>query len=162
MINYYRSIEMNEEIKTEFAPILIVEDEEDHARLIIKSLVETGKMMNEIVHIDNGQDALNYLMQKGEYIDHKHHIPTLILLDVKMPMKNGFEVLEELKADEKLKKIPVVMLTTTSTSEDIDKAMTLGANDYIVKPVKLADFMDKVSKLGYYWGVVSDSKKIFD
>jgi two-component system, response regulator len=162
MINYFRSIEMNEEIKTEFAPILIVEDEEDHARLIIKSLIETGRMLNEIVHINNGLDALNYLMLKGEYKDHKHHIPTLILLDVKMPMKNGFEVLEELKADEKLKKIPVVMLTTTSTSEDIDKAMALGANDYIVKPVKLSDFMDKVSKLGYYWGVVSDSKKIFE
>jgi two-component system, response regulator len=162
MIKYFRRNEMNEEIKTEFAPILIVEDEEDHARLIIKALIETGRMMNEIVHIDNGQDALNYLMQKGEYNDHKHHIPTLILLDVKMPMKNGFEVLEELKSDEKLKKIPVVMLTTTSTSEDIDKAMALGANDYIVKPVKLSDFMDKVNKLGYYWGVVSDSKKIFD
>jgi len=76
-------------------------------------------------------------------------------------MKNGFEVLAEIKADETLKKIPVVMFTTTSTSEDIDKAMSLGANDYIVKPVKFSDFTEKVSKLGYYWGIISDAKKIF-
>jgi two-component system response regulator len=161
MIKYFGGAIMSEEIKATFPPILIVEDEEDHARLIIRALTETGKMMNEIIHIDNGQNALNYLMRKGEYKNNKHHIPALILLDVKMPMKNGFEVLAELKADEKLKKIPVVMLTTTSTSEDIDKAMGLGANDYIVKPVKFSDFAEKVSKLGYYWGIVSDAKKIF-
>jgi two-component system, response regulator len=161
MIKFFGGSIMNEEINATFAPILIVEDEEDHARLIIRALVETGKMMNEIVHIDNGLDALNYLKRKGEFKENKHHIPALILLDVKMPMKNGFEVLEELKADENLKKIPVVMLTTTSTSEDIDRAMGLGANDYIVKPIKFIDFTEKVGKLGYYWGMVSDARKIF-
>jgi two-component system, response regulator len=161
MIKYFGGLIQNEEIKAAFAPILIVEDEEDHARIIIRALMETGKMMNEIIHIDNGLDAVNYLMQKGDYQNHKHYIPALILLDVKMPMKNGFEVLAELKADEKLKKIPVVMLTTTSTSEDIERAMGLGANDYIVKPVKFSDFTEKVSKLGYYWGMVSDTRKIF-
>jgi len=152
---------MKEELKKIIAPILIVEDEEDHARLIIRAFVENGKMSNEIVHIDNGLDAINYLMRKSEYEQNKHHLPELILLDVKMPMKNGFEVLAEIKADETLKKIPVVMFTTTSTSEDIDKAMSLGANDYIVKPVKFSDFTEKVSKLGYYWGIISDAKKIF-
>ncbi len=78
-----------------------------------------------------------------------------------MPMKNGFEVLEEIRANKNLGKIPVVMLTTTSTSEDIKKAISLGANDYIVKPVNFKDFTDKVSKLGYYWGLVSDVKRIF-
>ena len=161
MIKYFSGSEKKDEMKTTFAPILIVEDEEDHARLIIRALTENGKMLNEIVHIDNGQDALDYLMRKGEYESKEYLIPALILLDVKMPMKNGFEVLEELKADENLKKIPVVMLTTTSTSEDIDKAMGLGANDYIVKPVKFNDFTEKVGRLGYYWGIVSDAKKIF-
>lgn len=152
---------MREEIRQMFTPILIVEDEEDHARLIIKALTDSAKMMNEIVHIDNGEDALHFLRKKGKYENDNHNVPAIILLDVKMPMKNGFEVLAEIKADDILKKIPVIMLTTTSTSEDIDKAMSLGANDYIVKPVKFSDFTEKVNKLGYYWGMVSDAKRIF-
>ena len=152
---------MSEDLRKLSTPILIVEDEEDHARLIIKALVENGTSLNEIFHIDNGLDALQYLNRTGKFTDRDHHCPALVILDVKMPMKNGFEVLEEIKTNEKLKKIPVVMLTTTSTSEDIDRAMSLGANDYIVKPVKFADFTQKVSKLGYYWGKVSDAKKIF-
>ena len=152
---------MSEEMINIFNPVLIIEDEEDHARLIINALTDGGKMVNEVIHINNGEDAMNYLLKNCENDTDKHSLPALILLDVKMPLKNGFEVLEELKANEKLKKIPVVMLTTTSTSDDIAKAMILGANDYIVKPVKFSDFMDKVSKIGYYWGMVSDVKKIF-
>jgi two-component system, response regulator len=145
---------------TVLAPILIVEDEEDHARLITRSLIDSGNIANELIHLKNGEEAMNYLKKEEEYKDDENIPPSLILLDVKMPMKNGFEVLEELKKDQNLKKIPVVMLTTTSTSEDINKAMSLGANDYIVKPVKFADFTSKVQKLGYYWGIVSDSGKI--
>jgi two-component system, response regulator len=152
---------MSNNFETLFAPVLVVEDEEDHARLIIKALTENGKMMNEIIHLVNGEEAIYFLKKIGIYADDQHQLPALILLDVKMPMKNGFEVLSELKMDENLRKIPVVMLTTTSTSDDIDKAMGLGANDYIVKPMKFLDFMDKVSKIGYYWGMVSDVRKIF-
>jgi two-component system, response regulator len=152
---------MNNNLDMLFAPVLVVEDEEDHARLIIKALIENGKMMNEVIHLVNGEEAIHFLKKIGIYADDQHQLPALILLDVKMPMKNGFEVLEELKLDENLRKIPVVMLTTTSTSDDIDKAMGLGANDYIVKPMKFPDFMDKVSKIGYYWGMVSDARKIF-
>ena len=144
-----------------FLPILIVEDEEDHSRLIKKALNETGQIMNEIYLVENGQDAIDFLKKEGEFSDSRHTLPALILLDVKMPMKNGFEVLEEIRANENLKNIPVVMLTTTSASEDIERALSLGANDYIVKPLKFCDFTNKVSKLGYYWGFVSDVKKIF-
>lgn len=143
-------------IQKYFKPILVVEDEEDHARLIIKSLKETGSVMNKIVHMENGQEAINYLKKQEGYKTNSDNLPGLILLDVKMPMKNGFEVLEEIKTDEGLKKIPVVMLTTTSTTDDIERALTLGANDYIVKPIKFKDFTNKVNKLGYYWGMISD------
>jgi len=143
-----------------FAPVLIVEDEEDHARIIIRALAENGKMMNEIIHLTNGEEAVNFLMKKDKYEDHNHQNPSLILLDIKMPMMNGFEVLAVLKSDENLRKIPVVILSTTSTSDDIDKAMSLGANDFIIKPVKFTEFIEKVSKLGFYWGLVSDAKKI--
>lgn len=145
---------------TVLAPILIVEDEEDHARLISKSLIDSGNIVNELIILDNGEEALNFLQKKEGYKTDKNILPALILLDVKMPMKNGFEVLEELRSDENLKKIPVVMLTTSSTSEDISKALLLGANDYIVKPIKFTDFTEKVKKLGYYWGIISDTKRI--
>lgn len=152
---------MNEDIKTMYAPVLIVEDEEDHARLIIKALKGRGKLINEVIHINNGEDAMNYLQKTGKYVDNISQMPALILLDIKMPMKNGFEVLAELKADEKLREIPVVVLTTTSTSEDIAKALQIGANDFIVKPIKFTDFVHKVGKIGYYWGMVSDTKLLF-
>lgn len=142
------------------APILIVEDEEDHARLITRSLIDSGNITNKLIHMKNGEDAMNYLKKEEEYKDDDNLLPALILLDVKMPMKNGFEVLKELKKDSNLRKIPVVMLTTTSTSEDINKAMSLGANDYIVKPVKFSDFTSKVQNLGYYWSHISDTGKM--
>lgn len=145
---------------TNLAPILIIEDESDHSRLIIKSLIESGYVKNDLFLCENGQDGLDFLYKKGKFKEDKHPLPALILLDVKMPMKNGFEVLEVIKTDAKLKKIPVVMLTTTSTSEDIERAMNLGANDYIVKPIKFGEFTEKVSKLGLYWGLISDSKNI--
>lgn len=151
---------MKEELKTIFAPILVVEDEEDHARLIIKGL-ESGNLMNKIVHAENGQLAMDFLLKQGKYKNDEQIVPMLILLDIKLPLKSGFEVLKEVKSHENLKKIPIVVLTTTSTSDDIEKAMLLGANDYIVKPIKFAEFTEKVSKLGYYWGMVSDVKKLF-
>lgn len=143
------------------APILIVEDEEDHARLINRSLSESGNLANELIHVENGEEAINFLRKKEKYRDDPSALPILILLDVKMPMMNGFEVLEELKKDDLLSAIPVVMLTTTSTSEDINKALSLGANDYIIKPVNFSDFTEKVKKLGVYWGIVSDAKEMF-
>jgi two-component system, response regulator len=145
---------------TDFAPILVVEDEEDHIRLIKKSLRDVGHVLNKIYTTKNGQEALDFLNKVGDFKDSTHQTPILILLDVKMPLKNGFEVLHEIKKNKNLKHIPVVMLTTTSTSEDIKSAMDLGANDYIVKPVNFKNFTEKVAKLGHYWGLVSDAKRI--
>lgn len=143
-----------------FAPILVAEDEEDHSRLILKALKGSTSILNDIHLVENGQEALDFLRKEGAYKNNTTPLPALVLLDVKMPMKNGFEVLVEIRNDDKLKRLPIVMLTTTSTSEDIEKAMELGANDYIVKPIKFNDFSEKVSKLGYYWGLVSDLKNI--
>ena len=152
---------MKEDIKILFAPILVVEDNPDHARLIMKTLINSGNLMNEVIHVKNGEDAIDFLKKSGKFSDSLHILPMLVLLDIKLPLKDGFQVLEIIKSDEKLKKIPVVMLTTTSTTDDISKAIRLGANDFIVKPVKFAEFTEKVAKLGYYWGAVSDVKKIF-
>lgn len=144
-----------------FPTILVAEDEEDHARLIMKALSQAG-LINEVIHVENGLDAIDFLKKQGRFAGDTSTLPGLILLDLKMPMKNGFEVLSEIKSDPNLKVIPVVMLTTSSTGEDIEKAMNLGANDYIVKPVKFNDFTHKVSRIGYYWGIISDAKKHFN
>lgn len=82
----------------------------------------------------------------------------LILLDLKMPLKNGFDVLKEIKRDVNLRCIPVIMLTTSSRTEDIQTALSLGANDFIVKPFKFPDFSEKLAKVGCYWVTVSNAK----
>jgi len=137
--------------------ILLVEDEPDHAELIIKGLKQDGHLINEIKWVENGQDAIDYIMRSGKYNKENAPRPGLVLLDIKMPRKNGFQVLQEIKSDEAFKTIPVVILTTTSVSEDIEKALKLGANDYIVKPVKFQDLVEKVKGLGHYWAFISDS-----
>ena len=138
-------------------PILLVEDEADHARLVKKSLTEHGRLLNEIYWVKNGIEALEYITRSGSYNEKNAPRPGLILLDLKMPLKDGFQVLAELKSDTRYKTIPVVVLTTSINSDDAQKALDLGANDYIVKPVKFSDFVQKVSQLGNYWGFVSDS-----
>ncbi len=140
--------------------ILLVEDEEDHAELIIKGLNEDGHLMNEIKWVENGQEAIDYITQSGNYNKENAPRPGLVLLDVKLPRKDGFHVLKVIKSEEKYKSIPVVMLTTTSTSDDIRKALNLGANDYIVKPIKFQNFVEKVKGLGHYWAFISDSNGV--
>ena len=153
---------MNNINNCQLGNILVVEDDEDHSRLIIKTLKKIGQLKNDIILAENGQEAVDYLRKKGKYKNSNHALPFLVLLDIKLPLKNGFEVLEEIKADKTLKKIPIVVLTTTSGKEDIERALALGANDYITKPVKFEDFRNKINKLGYYWGIISDSSKIFN
>ncbi len=138
-------------------PILLVEDDYDHAELIMRALKEDGWLMDEIYWVDNGQKALDFISHAGDYTADNAPRPELILLDVKLPRKNGFEVLYALKSDEKYKEIPIVMLTTTSNSGDVEKALKLGANDYIVKPMQFQDFFTKIHGLGHYWAFISDS-----
>ncbi len=139
-----------------YETILLVEDEEDHARLIIKSL-EKAKVLNPVAWVKNGVEAMEYITKTGRYEREKPPPPALVLLDIKLPMMNGFEVLREMKKNAEYKTIPVIILTTTALSEDIRKAFELGVNDYIVKPVEFPDFTRKVQSLGYYWVFVSDS-----
>ncbi|NQU64297.1 MAG: response regulator [SAR324 cluster bacterium] len=137
--------------------ILLVEDEQDHAELIMRALKEDGAIINEIFWVKNGQEAIDFISHEGSYNAENAPRPSLILLDVQLPRKNGFEVLQELKSEENYKDIPVVMLTTTSNSSDVEKALKLGANDYIVKPIQFQDFFTKVKGLGHYWALISDS-----
>lgn len=143
-------------INRQLEVILLAEDEEDHARLIQRALCEGGRLSSKIIWVNNGEEAINFVKKKGKYCESTPS-PNLIILDVKMPMKNGFEVLKELKTDAKYRTIPIVMLTTTSNVDDIKLALELGANDYIIKPIRFADFINKVKNIGNYWAAVSDS-----
>jgi len=142
---------------TNLAVLLLVEDELDHANLIREVLQKEGHLINKIVWVKNGRQALDYVFQIGEYEGQEVATPGLILLDLKLPELDGFEVLKRIKQDETYKEIPAVVLTTSRNAEDVKKALRLGANDYIVKPVTWEGFERKVRELGKYWTFVSDT-----
>ncbi len=137
--------------------LLLVEDEPDHAFLIMEGLKNDGHLVNQIKWVRNGREALHYLEREGPYNAENAPTPALVLLDVKMPELDGFEVLARLKSHARHKVIPVVMLTTTANKEDIKRALELGANDYIIKPVSWPEFEKKVRGLGKYWALISNS-----
>ena len=142
---------------TNIPTVFLVEDEPDHAQLIMGVLQQEGHLVNEIVWVKNGRQAVDYVFQTGTYAGQTLAHPGLILLDLKLPELDGFEVLQRLKGDERTKTIPVVMLTTSQNADDVERALRLGANDYIAKPVIWAEFERKVREMGKYWVLVSDA-----
>jgi len=133
--------------------IIIAEDDEGHATLIKRNLKRAG-VMNEIIQFFNGQDTLDYLFKNGKYKDRDSEYALLLLLDIKMPGKDGVEVLKEIKEDEHLKKIPVIMITTTTDPREVEKCHELGCSNYISKPVDYVKFVDAIKKLGLFLMVV--------
>ncbi len=128
--------------------ILLVEDNPGDARLTMEALKE-GKFNNQLAHVTDGVEALAYLRKQGKYQGAIR--PDLILLDLNMPRKDGRETLQEIKSDPDLRRIPVVILTTSKAEEDIFKSYDLHANCYITKPVKLAQFFDVVKNIEEFW-----------
>lgn len=136
--------------------LLLAEDDEGHAILIKDALSENG-LLNQIDHVQDGQEALDYLYGRGAFAgrDALNHKPDIILLDINMPRVDGFEVLETIKQDQHLRNIPVIMLTTTDNQKEIDRSYKLGANSYITKPVAFEAFLEKISKLGMFLEIVA-------
>jgi CheY-like chemotaxis protein len=132
--------------------ILLVEDNPDHVELILKTL-EENNVLNEVYVVTNGEEALDFLYQRGKYTDARR--PGLILLDIKLPRVDGIEVLRQIKADAKLKSIPVVMLTTSAGEKEIVESYHYGANSYIIKPVDFEQFAKVIKELKLYWMVIS-------
>ena len=136
------------QIPPRFIEILLVEDSPTDVLLTREALTE-AKMLNTLHVVEDGVQAMDYLYRRGKYVNASH--PDLIILDLNLPIKNGREVLAEIKADEKLKKIPVVVLTTSSAEEDIVKAYNLHANCYVVKPMDFDSFTQIVKDIGHFW-----------
>ncbi len=136
--------------------ILIVEDEEAHAELTRRAIRQSGNASRvEIVH--DGEEALDYLFNRGKYSDAgEFPHPGLILLDIKLPGIDGIEVLKQVKEHMVLKKIPVIMLTTSKREEDIAASYSLYANSYLTKPVGFKEFQEKVRQIDHYWMGVNE------
>ena len=132
--------------------ILLVEDNADHVELIVKAL-RNNNVLNEVHVAINGEEAVDFLYQRGAYVDAAR--PGLILLDIKLPGMDGIEFLRRIKADPKLKRIPVVMLTTSAGEKEIVESYNCGANSYIVKPVDFEQFVKVIKELKLYWVVVN-------
>ena len=128
--------------------ILLVEDNEGDARLA-KEAMRDSKISNTLHHVGDGEEAMEFLYQKGKHADAPR--PDLILLDLNLPRKDGRAVLEEVKTDENLKRIPVVVLTTSSDEQDIIKSYNLHANCYITKPIDLTQFLKVVQSIEDFW-----------
>ena len=133
--------------------ILLIEDDPGHALLIEKNLRRAG-IANNIVKLDTGQKAVDFLLKKGEYSADTHPAPPLILLDLNLPVLDGYQVLRVIKNDERTKTIPVVVLTTTDNPHEVAKCYELGCNVYITKPVEYEQFSDAIRKLGLFLSIV--------
>lgn len=131
--------------------VLLVEDNMDHAELVIRTL-EDHRIANIIKHFLDGQAALDYLLRRNEFKDPASSPrPHMILLDLRLPRVDGLEVLRIVKDEEELKKIPVIILTTSEAERDIMRAYDHHVNSYLVKPVGFDDFSKLMNDLGFYW-----------
>ena len=144
-------------MKYEPLNILIIEDEEAHAELTKRAIRKAGNA-NHIDIVYDGEEALNYLHNRKQY-ENKDQYPTpgLILLDIQLPGMNGIEVLKKIKSDAGLKKIPVIMLTTSSRDEDIARSYEHYANSYLTKPVGFKEFEEKIMEIDHYWMLLNRS-----
>jgi CheY-like chemotaxis protein len=136
--------------------ILLVEDNPLDAELTMTAL-QGDKVANHITWVKDGQQALDYLFRTGEYTQREDVPPRLVLLDLKMPKVNGIEVLNAIKADERTRRIPVVVMTSSEEESDLTKTYDLGVNSYVVKPLDFNALADVVRQAGYYWLAINRS-----
>lgn len=134
-------------------PVLLVEDRLDDI-LITRRAWKAGQIKNPLFDVRDGEEALRFLHSQGEYLDAPR--PCLILLDLKMPRMDGLEFLKIIKEDNSLKKIPVIVLTTSNRSKDVERAYQLGCNSYIVKPVTFLNFIKAVIEIKRYWLILCE------
>lgn len=144
---------MMKEIRT----ILLVEDSAADAEMTVDALRE-AKLANPIVHLEDGVEALDCLFQRGAWADRPAVIPAVVLLDIKMPRLDGIEVLREIRSNDRLKHVPVVILSSSREESDLARSWDLGVNAYVVKPVNAQQFFDAVQTLGQFWAVMNEAR----
>jgi CheY-like chemotaxis protein len=135
--------------------ILLAEDDPRDQELTLRALAG-HRLANEIVVVNDGAEALDYLHRRGQYANVPAGNPAVLLLDLKMPKVDGLEVLREIRATESLRALPVVMLTSSKQEQDVAESYHLGANAYVVKPVDFHEFVDAIQKTGLFWALVNE------
>lgn len=131
--------------------ILLVEDDPAHAEIVRRNF-ERSRVANELIHVEDGQAALDFLHREGAYAaPQRVPRPDLVLLDLRLPKVDGLEVLRRVKSDPDLTSIPVIVLTTSAAESDMVRAYDAHANSYLVKPVDFPQFVELLDTLGYYW-----------
>jgi DNA-binding response OmpR family regulator len=135
--------------------ILMVEDDPKDVELTLTAL-EEYQLVNEVVVAHDGEEALDYLYRRGNYETVPNGNPAVLLLDLKLPKVDGLEVLQQIRADDKLKMIPVVVLTSSHEERDVVASYKLGVNAYVVKPVNFHEFVNAVKELGGFWALINE------
>jgi CheY-like chemotaxis protein len=133
--------------------IVLAEDDEGHATLVQRNLRRAG-IANDMVHLKDGQEALDYIHCQGRFSDRPLDGSLLILLDINMPRVNGVEVLHRLKTDQKTAKLPVIILTTTDDPREVERCYQLGCSVYVTKPVAYEEFVEAIRRLGLFLSIV--------
>jgi DNA-binding response OmpR family regulator len=136
--------------------ILLVEDDPRDTELTMTALEEYN-LSNEVVVAVDGAEALDYLFCRGKFQRRTGENPAVMLLDLKLPKVDGLEVLQQIKADEKLKMIPVVVLTSSREERDMIASYKLGVNAYVVKPVDFHEFVNAIKELGVFWAIINEA-----
>jgi CheY-like chemotaxis protein len=135
--------------------ILLVEDNERDVELTLAAL-EEHNLANEVVVARDGAEALDYLNSRGKFAGHANGLPVVVLLDLKMPKVDGLEVLRQMRGDNQLKHVPVVMITSSREEQDLIKSYQLGVNAYVVKPVDFQQFLASVKEIGFFWAIINE------
>jgi two-component system, response regulator len=135
--------------------ILLVDDSPNDVTLIKSALISTNLAIN-IIEAEDGEEALDYLYKRGKFVNHSNDDLIFILLDIKMPMMNGIEILKIIRSDASFNKIPVIILTSSLDSVDMQACYDNGANSFVVKPVNMDDFIKVIKDLGQYWVVINE------
>jgi CheY-like chemotaxis protein len=140
----------------ELRRIVLAEDNANDVELTLMAL-KTNNVLNEVVVTRDGAETLDYLYRRNQYADRLAEHPALLLLDLKMPKVDGLEVLRQVKRDDALKHIPIVVLTSSREEQDLVRAYNYGVNAYVVKPVSFKDFVEAVKLLGGFWAVLNEA-----
>jgi CheY-like chemotaxis protein len=139
----------------ELRPILLVEDDTNDVELTLTALSQHN-LANKIVVARDGAEALDFLYRRGAYGSRPDGQPIVVLLDLKMPKVSGLDVLKQMKSDEALRLVPVVMLTSSREERDLLESYQLGVNAYVVKPVSFGEFVSAIQGLGVFWAIINE------
>ena len=145
--------------KRELRTILLVEDSMADAEMAMDALDE-AHLANPVVHVEDGVECLDYLYARGAWAGREPGDPAVVLLDIKMPRMSGLDVLTHMREDERMRRIPVVILSSSREESDLARSWDLGANAYVIKPVDVDQFFDAVRTLGQFWAVLNQAPEM--